>query len=312
MDHDFPIRNGLVLTRDIQHLPSALREMNRHVMRGSLIKLRRGAYVPYDLWGAASSRQQHILRARAVVEMARGSVILTGVSAAAVWGMPIAGDWPDEVTILDRWRGGGRSEPGVRRTSASFATADATMVDGLAVTPLARTALMVARSQSFTRAVGSVDWVLGSQCPQPLTKDALVHELTRMTLRSGTRHLGEVVRFASGLSDSFGESRARAAIHRLGFQAPELQAEFHDEDGRMFVDFFWREASVIVEFDGKVKYARDEFSQGNPAEVVWREKKREDRLRRQVRVVVRIVTTDVEDPARLERRLVEARVPRRS
>ena len=311
MEHDFPLRNGLVLSRDIQHLPSATRELKRQVARGSLLRLRRGAYVPSDVWGAASLRERHILRARSVVEHAESPVILAGYSAAAIWGMPVFEEWPDDVTVLDRWKGGGRSEPGVRRTAAGFGTAEYANVDGFPVTSLARTALMVVRPQPLTRAVGTVDWTLGRHCPHPLTKDDLANEVRRMNLRTGTRQLEEVVRFASAHSDSFGESRARAVIHTLGFQQPELQAEFRDEEGSMFADFFWRSASVVVEFDGKVKYVRDEYSRGNPAEVVWREKKREDRLRRQVRVVVRIVTADIEEPVRLERLLLDARVPRR-
>ena len=49
-------------------------------------------------------------------------------------------------------------------------------------------------------------------------------------------------------------------------------------------------ANVVVEFDGKVKYAA-----GDP-EVLWDEKRREDRLRRLGYVVVRITWADLERP----------------
>jgi hypothetical protein len=43
---------------------------------------------------------------------------------------------------------------------------------------------------------------------------------------------------------------------------------------------------------------------------VWREKRREDRLRRQIRRVERATFEDVAHPARLERTLLAAGVPR--
>jgi very-short-patch-repair endonuclease len=56
------------------------------------------------------------------------------------------------------------------------------------------------------------------------------------------------------------------------------------------VDFLVDGANVVVEFDGKVKYAA-----GDPA-VLWDEKRREDRLRRLGYVVVRITWADLERP----------------
>lgn len=78
----------------------------------------------------------------------------------------------------------------------------------------------------------------------------------------------------------------------------------------MYPDFYWASTNVAVEFDGKQKYTRDKYTDGDPSEIVWREKKREDRLRRQVRGMERILTSDVMHPERVERLLVELGVPR--
>jgi very-short-patch-repair endonuclease len=56
------------------------------------------------------------------------------------------------------------------------------------------------------------------------------------------------------------------------------------------VDFILRGTKVIIEVDGKVKYAS-----GDP-EVLWREKKREDALRALGYIVVRITWADLERP----------------
>ena len=126
----------------------------------------------------------------------------------------------------------------------------------------------------------------------------------------GRRLLERAVDFATERSDSFGESECRAVIHLLGFDAPELQVEFHDEQGPMYPDFYWSGIRSAAEFDGKSKYTRNEFTNGNPAEVVWREKQREDRLRRQLMGMTRILTSDVKHPERLIRLLQNLGVPR--
>ncbi len=56
------------------------------------------------------------------------------------------------------------------------------------------------------------------------------------------------------------------------------------------VDFLVTGTNVIVEFDGKVKYASGD------GDVLWKEKRREDRLRRLGYVVVRLTWADLERP----------------
>src|SRR5690606_14933068 len=110
--------NGLILARDVRDLLDNPRDLSRAAERGHLIQLRRGAYVDPAHWESISDRERHILRVRAVAAAASTPIIAAGLSAASLWGIPIHGTWPDEVTVLDRWKGGGRSDPGVRRTAA--------------------------------------------------------------------------------------------------------------------------------------------------------------------------------------------------
>lgn len=110
-----------------------------------------------------------------------------------------------------------------------------------------------------------------------------------------------------GAAESPGESKSRVEMRRLGVPAPELQSKFFDSDGEIGrVDFFWREYGVIGEYDGAVKYGRDNPS-GLPVEqVVFAEKVREDRLRALGYVVVRWTTDDLRHPERLLRKLRDA------
>lgn len=112
---------GLILASDRVRVGSDIRELTRAVERGELVKLRRGSYVRAAEWEAADERARHLLRARAARHDARQELPFAGATAAAVWGM-WQHDHPGEVVFLDRWKGGGRSEPGVRSSTASAST----------------------------------------------------------------------------------------------------------------------------------------------------------------------------------------------
>lgn len=108
----------------------------------------------------------------------------------------------------------------------------------------------------------------------------------------------------------------RAVFHELGYPLPELQIRFSDRHGDMFPDYFWRKERKVGEFDGAEKYLRPGYSAGlTPGEIVWREKKREDRLRRQCDGVIRIIWSETRNPRLLDAQLREfglrpARSPR--
>ena len=73
-------------------------------------------------------------------------------------------------------------------------------------------------------------------------------------------------------------------MYLLNLPRPELQKKMSDKDGLIgYVDFGWER--VVGEFDGKVKYRVPTGDDPTEAgEVVWLEKRREDRLRRQSEV----------------------------
>jgi very-short-patch-repair endonuclease len=97
--------------------------------------------------------------------------------------------------------------------------------------------------------------------------------------------------FLDGRRESVGESRCGVALAMAGIRALP-QVSIHEDDGRFVarVDFLVEGTRVVLEFDGKVKYAS-----GDP-QVLWDEKRREDRLRRLGYVVVRLTWADLERP----------------
>lgn len=286
------------------------RELRNAARRGDLVRVRRGVYCSASTWAEASSRQRHVLRIHAVLRATQTPSIVAGRSAAAVWGLPTPDAWPIEVCLLSEYRGGGKSEPGVRRMTTAAGVAEPAWMQGIPVTSLARTAIDLSRELRFPQALGCVDAILAH--PRGPTLAELWDELERTSPRTKRAAVSRVLHHASALSGSFGESEARGVIIDLGFEPPELQVPFRDEEGEMIPDYLWRRARVAGEFDGKTKFTRDEFTRGHPAEVAWAEKKREDRLRRKVPGVVRILTEHVRNPPALARLLTQAGVPRAS
>ena len=310
MDYRAFLRDGLIFASDVRAAGLSLLPLQRAARRGELHRVRRGIYTPIEQWDAADGRARHLLLMRAVVHDAEGEVVFAGVSAAAAWGMPIEGEFPEEVTVVHAPRSGGKSEPGVRRTVVGGRDVEAVERGGLRVTTLARTAIDVARASAFPAAVAVVDWARWIKNPERVGLGELWNEVERAGWRTGRVHVSRAVEYSVELSGSFGESVARVTIILLGFEAPELQVVFRDDEGKIETDFFWRAVRLAGEFDGKVKFTRQEYTHGDPVDVLWREKRREDRLRRLVTGVLRITWDDVRHPARLERLLLDAGVPR--
>lgn len=91
-----------------------------------------------------------------------------------------------------------------------------------------------------------------------------------------------------GRSESVGESRLRVMLTVAGLR---LVPQFAIIEGRRafaYVDLLVDGTNLCLEFDGRMKYGE--------GEVLWREKKREDRIRRLGYGVERVIWADLERP----------------
>lgn len=147
----------------------------------------------------------------------------------------------------------------------------------VALTSPARTVADVARRLDFAGAVVLADGALhAGLAPGELTM--AVHGVRTWP---GGAQAQRVAAFADGRRESPSESLLCVVLTSHGLPLPEPQVEIADADGFVGrVDFLFRAARVVIEVDGKVKYT--------DPEVLWREKRREDRLRELGYTVIRV------------------------
>ena len=301
---------GLIRSVDLRDLGVHPEAVQRAVRSGALVRVRTGAYALGEEWRALNSDDRHRWLTIATATAARRPVVVSHLSAAALHRLPIIGRWPEQVSIAESGRAGGRRTAHV----AARRCADPPpleLIDAVTCTSLARTLVDVAASEPLHRSVPMLDAALRRE--PGLSKEVLRSELEASGRERGRATAQRAVDFADARAGSAGESLSRVRIHELGFAAPELQVRFDDILGSFAVaDFYWRGIRLIGEFDGSMKYTRShQVSGADVGTVVLREKRREDALRRRGEGMARWDWATALAPRELHALLTEFGVPRR-
>jgi hypothetical protein len=269
------------------------RELAKACRLGMLRHVRHGAYAPATTYDAATDVARHLVLARAALARQRGSVALTGVSAAAAHGLSVFGHDLTSADLVRLDAGSSRHEVRARHhVVADDIARHIELRDGVPVTSLARTVWEVAGRSSLEAGVATADSALRLY---PQLADELAALAPVFASRPGSRRAREVMRLADGRAESPGESYSRVVFHRRGVPMPELQHPVTDADGRTIgtCDFYWREDHHVGEFDGKIKYGRLLRPGESPGDAVFREKRREDRIRARLLGMSRWVFADL-------------------
>jgi hypothetical protein len=318
-----PWRDDFILSAECRS-PDARSRLYRGAERGKFTRVALGVFLPTREWTGLSVEERHRARVRAIALTHPGAVF-SHYSAAIIWQIPLV-DVPLSVPhLIAPIAEGGRSKSGLIRHCRGLPES-VELVDGLRVTGVARTVVDVAAVSRFSSGVVVADYVLsppvapsGAADPRRVTWEQLQCEWQATASSPGSARARRAIAFADGASGSPGESISRAAIHELGLPKPVLQQPFFDGDGLIgYSDFWWPDADLIGEFDGVTKYIKTELTKGRtPGEVVSDEKRREDRLRAQVRGVARWGWSTARSPGELRRKLIGAglrpeRAPRRA
>jgi hypothetical protein len=291
-------------------------DIDRLLKRGEWVSLRRGAYVEREVLDAMDDVQKHRARVHAVIRSLRVPAVVSHASAAVMHGLPEWGLDLDNVHVSRTDLHSPRTEAGVHHHAGEIKDTDVVEIDGLRVMSLPRAIIDTARITDFEAAVCVADAAIALD---PTVQSAALDRLNEMRDWQGSRNAGAVIEFADGRSESVGESRLRVLFRNHLMPKPELQVEFRRPSG-LFVarsDFYFRKQRTIGEFDGKKKYLKFVPEGEDPGEVVWREKRREDELRRLGNEVVRVIWVDFdreEDVVKRFKRAFElsAQRPRRA
>lgn len=221
----------------------------------------------------AAARRAHVRSAAAALRRHKGKCALSRETAATAHGLPVY-RLPAKAQ-LTRETGSRRSTGRTDVAVAALPVGQVVLVDGVAVTSMARSVIDIARTRPFLEALVTADAALR----RGLSRRHLEEVLATMPRWPGTVAAAEVVRWADGRMESACESVCRARFIMLKLPLPRPQVWVPVDGGRR-VDFLWDEVALIGEADGRVKY------QGPDGErVLWAEKQRRDALEEEKSVI---------------------------
>lgn len=266
------------------------RALREQVADRRLHRVRRGHFVPTEIWNSLWPEGQHLLHIIAVCRDASSPPVLSHVSAAVVRGYPLYRLDPKRVHVCVPLPGHVGSAKDVLRHELDLDDDDVEERAGLRLTSAARTVLDVGRTATVEAALSIADAALGVAAVTRHRQDPdlaavwrgdLERRLASLRGRPGVRKAERIVAFADGRAQLPGESVSRLRLQRLGFREVDLQVRIPAPgDGAFFCDFGLEEINAFGEFDGVGKYL-DPAKRGGRSveEAVVDEKWREDWVR---------------------------------
>jgi hypothetical protein len=273
----------VIASRQLREIGLSRDDARREVRRGRLWMPARGiaspVVVPGDDWEAR--RRRHAITACAAA-LSRPDHVVDGRSAAILYGLPTV-----RVPVLPELTTGAPTSLGRRARAHVF---------GAALKPWAMTRWFGTWAATPVRTV--VDLARRDRWDGLMAADAALREglftLSQVLAATdvaigwpGVRQARSVLSLASPQAESPLESITRLRLHDDGFPVPEMQVEVPDPQlDRVYrLDLLLRAQRLAIEADGKDKYTDDEL---------WREKKRESRVRRLTDYrTERVIWTDV-------------------
>lgn len=281
-----------------------------------LARVRRGYFHPAA--AAPTDSDKHLLRIFATAEARRTELTFSLSSAAALWGCP---QLRSDTSLIHA------TQPGrARRTTAGVQVHRSRIPDdhivvldnGLSVTSRAWTAVELAARGTLPGVLLPLDDLVKKIAEAEQLEPAEVIGRLIAMIPGGMRGRARAQRhldLADARSGSAAESLSRGQMVLLDVPMPDLQVAFPrgDEPGHDVVDFDWPELKRYGECDGELKYLERALNgDRSPQEVLWEEKRREDRIRRHRPEGVRWGWSEALSRSRLARVLARAGItPRR-
>ncbi len=245
-----------------------------------LRRVRQGAYCFGDVWAILDPEERHLLMARAVLRTTPGPVALSHTTALLLHGIDVWGADLSKVHVTRLDDGSCRAQRDVEHhVGLCLEEDDVTHVDGLPVVVPDRAVVESATQLSVESGLVSANCALNRHFCDP---EALHRRFAQMNHWPGSQRVHVVLHHMDGRAASVGESRSLYMMWRYQVPRPELQFDVYDGSGHLVAttDFVWHKYGKFGEFDGELKYNRLVRPGESPGDVVFREKKREDLVRR--------------------------------
>ena len=264
--------------------------IEQNVRTGRWHALRRGIFCLREHWAADAGDPmlRHVMEATAArLSVARFTVV-SGWSAAVLHNLPCPAARLGLVTLTAEC-GARIRRPDLHVAVAPLPTAHVQDRFGVPTTTAARCAVDVARqsgADDFASVVCLLDAALHDG---KASRVELQRMLDGMRRWPGSGVAVRALAFADEKAETPLESRSRVFIAEAGLPAPATQVEICDDTGRFVarVDFLWPEYRTVGEADGRTKYRQ-------PGDL-YKEKRREDRLRELGLEIVRWSWADIHD-----------------
>ncbi len=280
-------RLGVFTSREALAVGYRVEDVRAELRTRRWFRLRKGVYTSAEDVATADVRQRHLIDCVAVLLSLGSGPVLSHASAARLHDLIVPRTERDvRVTAVDQWRRG----RGYRVARAALPGEDVLPWLTFGTTSVARTLVDCAREWSLTDSIIAFDAAMQTQ----KTDRAEIHRAVLAgTHRVGIAGAARALDLSDGRAESPLETRGRLALLAAGLPRPDLQVDIHDEAGFVGrVDAWYEDAAVAVEFDGRVKYT-DPLTGSPSGEVLWTEKRREDRMRDVGVRVVRVVNDDL-------------------
>lgn len=267
-------QHGLVTARQLARSGLDPRDVDRLVVAGRLVRLRRGVYVDCEAWdGLEPFREQPMLRMRAAGMSLRSTEYAYSHDSAAIVLRLGAPDPRTALVHVSRTKVHGDAvRAGVKHHLAPYRPEDVIEVDGLRMLGPARTALDMVREHGRAHGLAACDAAMRHGVTRPELRDSLA----RMTAWPHSRCMRWCIEHADPLAESYLESLVRDFVLELGIGRPELQLGLSDGHTTAFADIVVKRH--FFEADGLLKYPVGNPSGKDPAVVLVEEKRRHDFL----------------------------------
>ena len=284
--------------------------LSEALRRGDVVSPAPKVYALPDLWDELSPTEREQYKVRALARL-HPDWIFAGPSAAVLQGLYVSYRLLGKTHVVTSCHAHTRSALRLQRHCMNCDEPD--KAEGILVTPLVRTAFDCMNGADFRAALCIADSALRAIDD---ISDAFVERLAAIVSHSKDKErVLATASLANALSESGGESTARAVMIEEGFMMPTLQKELTNpvDASQVFrVDFFWHlpGGDVVGELDGREKYRNPTMTKGRDlVDILALERLRESRVSGTNAKVMRFSYSDVLDTGRFRHLLTSYGVP---